>query len=148
MIEVFRRRFSLNKARTVGDLTIDGDFVCHTLEDRVRPDGEKVYGETAIPCGDYSLEGRKYGKLYNYANKHWGHDWIFAIDGVPNFTDILFHWGNSEKDTEGCILLGSALGDLDGPVPLIGSRKAYKVFYEKALAETEVSIIGSEEWFQ
>lgn len=34
----------------------------------------------------------------------------FEIENVPNRTNILFHVGNYEEDSEGCVLLGSAIG--------------------------------------
>ena len=41
---------------TIGELLIDGEFFCYTLEDEVRADDTKVYGETAIPNGEYTVE--------------------------------------------------------------------------------------------
>lgn len=31
----------------------------------------------------------------------------FEITGVPDHTGILFHWGNYNEDSEGCVLLGA-----------------------------------------
>jgi hypothetical protein len=38
---------------TLGDLSMDGDHVCFTLEDVVRE--VKIPGETAIPAGTYEV---------------------------------------------------------------------------------------------
>lgn len=38
----------------------------------------------------------------------------FEITGVPGHTNILFHWGNYNRDSEGCVLLGR--GVTDSPV--------------------------------
>lgn len=40
---------------TIGKLSIDGVHFCDVLEDVVRPDGVKVYGQTAIPKGTYEV---------------------------------------------------------------------------------------------
>ena len=40
---------------TIGELSVNNNYVCDTLEDKVRVDGEKVYAETAIPTGTYTL---------------------------------------------------------------------------------------------
>lgn len=38
------------------------------------------------------------------------HDFeTFEVTGVPGHTGILFHWGNYNKDSEGCILLGRVM---------------------------------------
>lgn len=36
----------------------------------------------------------------------------FIITGVPDRTLVLFHWGNTEEDTEGCVLVGKRFGVL------------------------------------
>jgi hypothetical protein len=46
-------RLQMDPDVTIGSLTIDGAWECWTLEDAVRPDGVKIYGETAIPPGLY-----------------------------------------------------------------------------------------------
>jgi hypothetical protein len=53
----------------------------------------------------------------------------FEITGVPNATRILFHTGNKEQDSEGCVLLG--LGRLegnDGVMIVTDSKTAHKQF--------------------
>ena len=38
---------------TIGTLAVDGEYFCDTLEDPVRPAGQKVPGQTAVPAGVY-----------------------------------------------------------------------------------------------
>jgi Steigviridae/Suoliviridae L,D-carboxypeptidase/transpeptidase len=90
-------RYEYLEDRTLGVLEIDGKHFCYTLEDRVRPPGEKVYGETAIPEGNYTVtiepfRGDK-SKLYPYL-----HD-------VSGFTGVCVHGGNKPEDSLGCILV-------------------------------------------
>lgn len=48
----------------------------------------------------------------------------FEIMGIPGHTGILFHCGNTDVDSHGCILVGTALqGDF-----LTESRKAFSKF--------------------
>lgn len=95
---------------TIGDLYVDGQWVCNTLEDRVRDlqdrnhDGDyddsdegKVYGKTAIPCGRYRV-------LFTYSMKMQRATPI--LQDVPGFTGIRIHGGKNETWTEGCILVG------------------------------------------
>jgi len=83
---------------TIGELLVNGEHECWTLEDVVRPDGQKVHGETAIPYGTYPV-------TITYSPR-------FKCDlpllmGVRNFTGIRIHPGNSASETEGCILVGT-----------------------------------------
>lgn len=51
----------------------------------------------------------------------------FEITGIPGHSGLLFHSGNTIKDTEGCVLLGtSVMGKT-----LIESRKAFAFFMDQ-----------------
>jgi hypothetical protein len=82
---------------TIGELFIDGEFICFTLEDTVRKYGEKIYGKTAIPKGLYEI-------AISYSNKF--KKLLPLLLNVPFFTGIRIHSGNKAEDTEGCILVG------------------------------------------
>ena len=123
----------MGKDATNGMLFIDGVFECYTLEDEVRD--VKVYGETAIPKGTYPIEFRKEGGFHNrysarYKNAHYG---MLEIKDIPNFKWVLFHSGNTDENSAGCILVGDTQQDLDvSKDGFIGaSRNAYKKMYEK-----------------
>ena len=91
----------LNKL-SEGLLFIDGLFFCGTLEDPWRDLSrqQKVPGETCIPAGTY----RVVIDLSARFNKLMPH-----VLNVPHFEGIRFHSGNTRRDTEGCILLGTHL---------------------------------------
>ena len=84
---------------TIGQLKVDGNFFCDTLEDQVRDLSreKKVPGQTAIPAGKYevivNISPRFKRKLPRLLN-------------VPGFEGILIHRGNTPEDTAGCILVG------------------------------------------
>lgn len=82
---------------TIGELLVDGEFECFTLEDVVRPDGQKVPGDTAIPYGTYDV-------IVNFSNR-FKRDLPLLV-GVPGFEGIRIHPGNSVADTAGCLLVG------------------------------------------
>lgn len=89
-------RMTCGKTCTIGKLYIDGVDMCYTLEDIVRE--EKVYGETAIPAGRYRVD-------ITWSNR-FQRDLPLLVD-VPNFTGVRIHPGNTDKDTHGCILVGT-----------------------------------------
>lgn len=105
-MKLLRVRFQ--ETRTNGQLYINGDFFCFTLEDPVREvDGEpvekwKIKGETAIPKGFYRA-GLEFSPKF-------GPDTL-TIYNVPGFVGIRMHGGNNERNTEGCPLLGYKLDD-------------------------------------
>lgn len=69
-MELKLNRIFLGSSATIGELYVDGEHIADTLEDRVRPEGEKVYGKTAISEGTYEVkllihqDSRKYYQKY------------------------------------------------------------------------------------
>jgi hypothetical protein len=109
---------------------------CCTCEDVVRGDGDpatvaqwKVKGESAIPYGAYKVRktfSPKYGRT------------MWELQNVPGFQGIRIHSGNTEKDTEGCLLLGAHIsGDYGG---VAGSRQCVAEF------EKLMDGMGNPEW--
>ena len=92
---------------TVGRVFVDGERFSESMEDRDRgltqdmPLEEikkrKVYGETAIPTGTYTVK-------MTYSPKYKRN--MPEVLGVPGFSGIRIHSGNTAKDSLGCILLG------------------------------------------
>ena len=103
---------------TIGELSVNNNYVCDTLEDRVRVDGEKVYAETAIPTGTYTL-------VLSYSNRF--KKVMPEILNVPNFSGIRIHCGNSSKDTEGCLLVGKWDGKTENWIS--DSKNSYNKLY-------------------
>lgn len=97
-MKITLNRILLGTVATIGEMSVDDEYICDTLEDRVRPTGEKVYGETAIPAGTYTV-------VLSYSPRF--KKILPEIKNVPNFTGIRIHTGNDAGDTEGCILVGT-----------------------------------------
>ena len=102
---------------TSGTMTVDGVFECFTLEDEVR-DGEKVYGETAIPAGVYKV-------VVSFSQRFQRE--LPLLLSVPNFEGVRIHPGNTSNDTQGCILVG--VTQVPGSVG--SSRLAFGVLFPK-----------------
>ena len=110
---------------TEGKLFVDGVFECYTVEDTDRKLEEdiskKVYGQSAIPRGTYEV-------ILSMSNRF--KKVLPEIVGVPGFSGIRIHTGNSSKDTEGCIILGMTNDRLDDNW-IGGSKVAVAAFVEK-----------------
>ncbi|HMV01658.1 MAG TPA: DUF5675 family protein [Chitinophagales bacterium] len=98
-LSLIRDPKQISSTATLGTLSLNGKFLCDTLEDEYRD--IKVHGETRIPAGTYKIELVNSPKF----TPRYGHK-MLAVTNVPNFQGILIHPGNTDKDTSGCILVG------------------------------------------
>lgn len=124
---------------TIGQLYDESKFVCYTLEDKVREViGEpveqwKVQNHTAIPKGVYPVTITMSTRFRIR---------LPLLMNVPGFTGVRIHTGNSSKDTEGCILVGSTW---DGKSGWIGSSKvAFSILFpmiEQAKEPVTITIV-------
>ncbi len=83
-------------------------FLCYTIEDEYR--AVKVRGETRIPEGRYELTLRTVGGFHTRYLAKYGADWhkgMIYVNNVPNFEYILWHTGNTDESTMGCLIVGS-----------------------------------------
>jgi hypothetical protein len=99
-MEMLLQRKPSSAHATTGKLYINGIYECDTLEDVVR--AVKIPGETAIGAGRYQV-------VVTYSN-HFGKDLPLLLL-VPNYEGVRIHPGNTDKDTEGCILVGRFVND-------------------------------------
>lgn len=93
-----------------------GDHICYTLEHGY--EGEA--GPWAkLPLGTYTCQRgphRLHGMVKDFDT--------FEVLNVPGRTGILFHWGNYNKDSDGCILVGDKkVGNM-----VTSSRKMFAQF--------------------
>lgn len=128
-MELVLNRILKTNDYTIGEFSVDGKYLCDTIEDAVRPlpescpntpkgiackCKEKVYGKTAVPAGTYKVK-------LGYSNRF--RRILPQVLDVPHFLGILIHTGNSNKDTEGCIIVGTWDGKTENWVS--NSRAAF-----------------------
>lgn len=99
--------YTISNVFVNGERFGDGKAYCNALEDADRGltsdmaideiRRKKVYGETAIPRGEYLI-------TMTYSPKYKRN--IPLVNNVKGFDGIRLHSGNSAKDSYGCILFG------------------------------------------
>lgn len=84
--------------------TSTGEHLCYIIEDGPRL--VKVKHHTRIPAGTYEILARTDpgSRFLQRYSKSFSHRFVPHIIGVPGFTWILLHIGNSISDTSGCLL--------------------------------------------
>jgi hypothetical protein len=108
-------RLEQTKDGAIGILVLDGEIFCFTLE----PDIDEV-GKLYIPSGSY--------QCVRFHGAKWPNTFEIL---VPGHSAVLFHAGNVEADTLGCVLLGSTTGKLKGNRAVLNSGDTFKAFLEK-----------------
>lgn len=104
-LKLVRRKF--DTLRTISDLYVNDVFFCNVLEDVDRGLAQdmslseiaaiKVHGATAIPYGTYQVINSFSPRFNKY---------LPLLLNVPGYSGIRIHPGNTELDTEGCLLPG------------------------------------------
>ena len=111
------QRIAKREAYTIGRLYVDGIYFCDTVEDKDRGlkshhpleqiKKSKVYGETAIPMGTYTIDMDRVSP--KFSSRSWAKPYggkIPRLRSVPGFESILIHPGNTAASSLGCILVG------------------------------------------
>ena len=122
-------RLKKTEDSVLGKLYVDDVFQCYTLEDtdRLLEGKTKIAGKTAIPVGEYKVV-KRFSSKFNIVTP-------YLLD-VPEFSYVLIHWGNTAKDTDGCILVGEKQADNS----IVGSRNAFKALMLKLAVVGEATI--------
>ena len=90
-------RDTFSDESVIGELFLNGERFCDTLELPFRDNQRSI---SCIPTGEYKVRLRLPRES---ATRDYVH---LLVQDVPNRDYILFHRGNSSKDTRGCILVG------------------------------------------
>ena len=143
-------RVAEGKQSTLSHLYIDDIFQCYLLEDKIRD--VKIPKQTAIPKGNYTLRLNTWGGMNaEYRQKFPKlHKGMIEINGLPNFSFVYIHIGNTYRQTAGCPLCGFGFEMVNGDYQVLRSKDAYQMIYPKllALAQDQQSGISIENNFQ
>lgn len=127
---------------TIGEIYIDGELFCSSLEDKDRALTQgmsentiksiKVYGQTAIPTGSYEVSldivSPKFSQMPFYQDVCKGK--LPRLLDVPGFDGILFHVADGPRGAEllhGCIGVGE--NKIKGG--LLNGKETFRKLYKK-----------------
>lgn len=135
-MEIVLDRDVRSVASTLGKIYVDGQFQCFCLEDEDRglkstmPLSEirerKIHGKTCIPEGTYKV-------IVTYSQRFNRN--LPLLVNVPGYDGIRIHPGNTDADTEGCILPGEARS----ADTVLNSRMAFGKLFDKINAAIQNS---------
>ena len=112
---IILKRIARNDYATFGVLIKDNTPFAVTLEKVWRRNQADI---SCIPIGEYTCKrvtSPKFGVT-------------FEVMDVIGRSHILFHAGNTEKDTAGCILIGEEYGQINKKGVILNSRKGFDEF--------------------
>ncbi len=130
-MELVLNRTTRTNRSTISELTVNGVFECFILEDKDRGLRQgmtlselmalKIKTRTAIPSGRYEI-------VVNFSDRF--QKMLPLLLDVPAFAGIRIHPGNTDTDTEGCLLPGKT----KSPDMVGSSRAAFTVLFDKIKA--------------
>lgn len=131
-LDLYRRWYE--PERTIGELYEHaGPFIAYTMEPGWN---DKKFPH--IDGGEYRLEkhdGQRFKDTWALVGQNVAH---YPTPGVLR-SAILFHAGNLDDETHGCILLGSAIGRLKGETAVIHSQEAMSAL-RRVIGQTAASL--------
>nr|WP_245162295.1 DUF5675 family protein [Campylobacter ornithocola] len=117
-------------------------FECFSLEED--KEGLESGKDLRIPEGIYNLRRHSPSRFENTLRSITKKDDDTMIniynDDVSSSRAILIHWGNTDKDTKGCILLGLTKSDESVGQSRQACKKLYDLLYQQDLSNIKLEI--------
>ncbi|EAH8141324.1 hypothetical protein CLN20_00895 [Campylobacter coli] len=118
-------------------------FECFSLEED--KEGLESGKDLRIPEGNYNLKRHSPSRFENTLRSITKKDDTMINvynDDVPSSRAILIHWGNTDKDTQGCILLGLTKDNNNESVgqSRLACKEFYDLMYGKNLEDIKLEI--------
>lgn len=144
-----------NSDSTTSEVFLDGVKSFYSIEDEARE--VKIKGETRVPSGVRNLALRfspKFSNEYlanpdgsfqivraktasNEQKVTWKPHQLIWVKDVPDFEYVLVHWGNTDDDTDGCLVIGMSIGKVGEQDAVLQSRACYEKYYPLIAKEVE-----------
>ena len=118
-------RVEMSSEGSIGILLLDSKIFSFTLEPDVTE--TKKY---QIPQGEYLCK--------RFHGIKWPDTFEVVVEG---HTAVLFHSGNTEADSRGCVLLGSTIGKLKGNRAVLNSGKTFEDFMNRCFNLMRFSLV-------
>lgn len=128
-------RFGSNPYGTFGRLEVPGGKVFATLEPQWRDNAAKG---SCIPAGRYPLLLRASPIVNRLTKGKYPRGW--EVDQVPGRDLIMFHPGNWQKNSEGCILVGRSHQEIGGVPGVSASQAAFADFMQRLQTHVDYEI--------
>jgi hypothetical protein len=113
---------------TLGEIfSPDGSHLCYTME---LPWENNEPEKSCIPLGTYIC----------VPHNSFDHPGTWELLDVPGRSEILIHTGNTDDDSLGCILVGRAVGTLNGKPGVLMSAIAFHVMKQEVPSTFELQI--------
>ena len=109
MTQLYLYRHTMTKRVTLGLLVLNGEPLACTLEEPWQNNKPQI---SCIPEGTYDCIPHSGARFKN----------VWRLEDVPNRSDVLIHNGNTLDHTEGCILVGSNIGEILGQPAVLNSK--------------------------
>ena len=126
-MEMTLKRVLITDDGVIGVLTCGNAPVCLTLEEEWKDNARSI---SCIPAGSYLCKRVVTPR----------HGETFEVMNVPGRSSILIHSGNTEADTEGCILVGKEFGKVtakdkedesaSSKIAVLRSKETFKEFMD------------------
>ena len=106
---------------------------------------DNTRGISCIPEGEYKVMRCIASPEYGFKNSPRFGD-TFNIINVPNRSKILFHKGNLDQDSHGCIIIGEQFGLLHDDFAVLSSRQGFAEFMSLLKGQNEFELTIKNGW--
>lgn len=141
MIEMTIKRVVTGLEGTFGVIMLGNTPFALTLEREWRNNQK---GISCIPAGNYIAQRCRTAPEYSFQDSPKFGD-TFVVTEVEGRDKILFHKGNIDEDSHGCILVGEQFGSLRDDTAILASKAGFGEFLRilKGYDTFKLSIINT-----